>query len=1006
MKKKNIFNLFIFLVVFLLSSCANKNNDKITKTEEVVSTNNQETTTSIKPINYYDVSFFNPNSSLIDTITVEEGKKPIYTNIPTFDKKGYKLTFKSWDKEFSEVYSNQVYFAVYDEELINYKITYNLGDSTNDETNPTSYNIEDNNIVLKDPYSENHDFIGWYYNNELIKEIDTKLAKDITLTPKFELTEYKITYDLDGGTLENPQTEYTVIDYISIKNQPQKKGFNFVGWTGSNGEVPQKQFSCYPSELEKIENLHFVANYEPIDYSINYSNNLNLAVDMNVDLPKTYNILDENIKLNYPDFSQYGYEFDSYDITINNAYDGLTYHFDDKDEIDTSITGKVSVKFNYKPITYTIRCHYLDDDYEDIQYNVESDTFYLRKKTYDFYNFDCWTNSNSETLSSEINKGTVGNYDYYANYTPKTYNILLYSDGEKINTIEYNVTLGEIDLPKVEKAGYDFSYWTIGAVTSDYAYKGENTNVFKSDYLVDNRSDYPLTSNFTAREDTKYVIKYMVRNVDNTGYIEKEVVEKTGETGTIPTIEIKEFDGFENGHVSGEYYRIAGDGTTVYEVVYTRLKYKFITSKNIDEAGSINVTTNYEVPFEKEMDLIATPNYGYEFVGWYINDDLYSENSTDTYKMDACDINLVAKFKLKKFTISLTNKENIDITGAGSYDYMSFITLSSNIEGNTVAWYIDDELISISNSINIFVDKDINVEAKLSDGYLRDNDNIYFGSYPQTLVTDTVLTKAIGNYIKTLEIDPINFSFSSVFVYFEGKDKTQTKCMKYCDVDINNDGINDYRAIIFTDYRINYDSFTPVQSAYYSLQDDYGYELNTTYYFKYTPLKWDILNEDDDVVTLISNSILDNQMYRYYSSSPTSDLILYYYSDIRNWLNDDFYNLAFNSLEKNIMNIRSITNVDEHNGTVNEGTTFNDYVYLPSYTEILNYSNKNSFLLTDYAKIQNADTLYMTRTNSDYDCQIYYYGPTSGFSYGSTIGFNYKNITTNFGIKPVISINK
>ena len=640
----------------------------------------------------------------------------------------------------------------------------------------------------------------------------------------------------------------------------------------------------------------------------------------------------------------------------------------------------------------------MDDDYEDIQYNVESDTFYLRKKTYDFYNFDCWTNSNSETVSSEINKGTVGNYDYYANYTPKTYNILLYSDHEKINTIEYNVTLGEIDLPKVEKAGYDFSYWTIGAVTSDYAYKDEKTNVFKSDYLVDNRSDYPLTSNFTAREDTKYVIKYMLRNVDNTGYIEKDVVEKTGETGTIPTIEIKEFDGFENGHVSGEYYRIAGDGTTVYEVVYTRLKYKLITSKNIDEAGSINVTTNYEVPFEKEMDLIATPNDGYEFVGWYINDDLYSENSTDTYKMDACDINLVAKFKLKKFTISLTNKENIDITGAGSYDYMSFITLSSNIEGNTVAWYIDDELISISNSINIFVDKNVNVEAKLSDGYLRDNDNIYFGSYPQTLVTDTVLIKAIGNYINTLQYDPINFSFSSVFVYFEGKDKTQTKCMKYCDVDINNDGINDYRAIIFTDYRINYDSFTPVQSAYYSLQDDYGYELNTTYYFKYTPLKWDILNEDDDVVTLISNSILDNQMYRYYSSSPTSDLILYYYSDIRNWLNDDFYNLAFNSLEKNIMNIRSITNVDEHNGTTNEGTTFNDYVYLPSYTEILNYSNKNSFLLTDYAKIQNADTLYMTRTNSNYDCQIYYYDSTSGF--------NYKNITKNFGIKPVISINK
>ena len=39
-----------------------------------------------------------------------------------------------------------------------------------------------------------------------------------------------------------------------------------------------------------------------------------------------------------------------------------------------------------------------------------------------------------------------------------------------------------------------------------------------------------------------------------------------------------ELSGFRCETVSGEYFRIAGDGTTVYEVVYTRLKYKLITN--------------------------------------------------------------------------------------------------------------------------------------------------------------------------------------------------------------------------------------------------------------------------------------------------------------------------------------------------------------------------------------------------------------------------------------------
>ncbi|MCH5343691.1 MAG: InlB B-repeat-containing protein, partial [Acetatifactor sp.] len=53
------------------------------------------------------------------------------------------------------------------------------------------------------------------------------------------VTEYKITYDLDGGQVTGNPTTYTEDTDTFTLNNPTKTGYTFTGWTGSNGNTPE-----------------------------------------------------------------------------------------------------------------------------------------------------------------------------------------------------------------------------------------------------------------------------------------------------------------------------------------------------------------------------------------------------------------------------------------------------------------------------------------------------------------------------------------------------------------------------------------------------------------------------------------------------------------------------------------------------------------------------------------------------------------------------------------------
>ena len=82
------------------------------------------------------------------------------------------------------------------------------------------------------PVKSGYTFAGWYLGESRFG-FNTAITKDITLTAKWMVNQYTITYDLAGGTAEGNSDTYTVeTDTFTLKN-PTRPGYTFTGWSGT-----------------------------------------------------------------------------------------------------------------------------------------------------------------------------------------------------------------------------------------------------------------------------------------------------------------------------------------------------------------------------------------------------------------------------------------------------------------------------------------------------------------------------------------------------------------------------------------------------------------------------------------------------------------------------------------------------------------------------------------------------------------------------------------------------
>lgn len=151
---------------------------------------------------------------------------------------------------------------------------------------------------------------------------------------------------------------------------------------------------------------------------------------------------------------------------------------------------------------------------------------------------------------------------------------------------------------------------------------------------------------------------------------------------------------------------------------------------------------------------------------------------------------------------------------------------------------------------------------------------------------------------------------------------------------------------------------TPNESGY-TFSDSTTVNSSSTYYFKVEPIKWRILSESDGKALILCESIIANKRYNEYYSEAIEGVYANNYaeSEVRAWLNDQFYNIAFTELQKSLIQTTEVDNSVYSTGyDPNPYTCENtfDKIFLPSYREVKN---------TAYGFINDTDRYKVT---SDY----------------------------------------
>ena len=242
-------------------------------------------------------------------------------------------------------------------------------------------------------------------------------------------------------------------------------------------------------------------------------------------------------------------------------------------------------------------------------------------------------------------------------------------------------------------------------------------------------------------------------------------------------------------------------------------------------------------------------------------------------------------------------------------------------------------------------------------------DTIQFGTYPQTLIEST----------DALEAAVSNATWKS-YGYFSGTGLCDG-LMKPGDwmqfADFFCDGVK-YRAVKFIQYRPywsgsileNQDSFQKVRN----------YSLDTTYFFRYEPLTWRVL--DPSAGLIVCDRVIDTQTYQnmtwynqnddhyYQGIDSTVYCNDYATSDLRGWLNYDFYETAFTEDQKAVIQTTALNN-DAYSPDCAQYNSVgtNDNIFSLSYSDICNeaygFSTSSDRIAqgTEYAKYQGLEVI-------------------------------------------------
>ena len=223
--------------------------EKVYGFEDVYTKNEALTLYPVWNTNKYTITFDTNGGSGIAPITQDYGTEITTPDNPT--RKGY--TFKGWDKEIPKTMPAENITVKAQWEINQYTITFDTNGGS--EIAPITQDYGTEITAPDNPTRKGYTFKGWD------KEIpETMPAENITVKAQWEINQYTITFDTNGGSEIAPITQ----DYgtkITTPDNPTRKGYTFKGW---DKEIPKTM---------PAENITVKAQWEINQYTITFDTN-------------------------------------------------------------------------------------------------------------------------------------------------------------------------------------------------------------------------------------------------------------------------------------------------------------------------------------------------------------------------------------------------------------------------------------------------------------------------------------------------------------------------------------------------------------------------------------------------------------------------------------------------------------------------------------------------------------------------------------------------------------
>ena len=513
----------------------------------------------------------------------------------------------------------------------------------------------------EDPEVEGYTFDNWYLGDD-VYNFDKPLTDDVEIIAKMIPIEYDIQYDLDGGTVNGTnKTKYTIeTDSFDLIN-PEKEGYTFSGWTGSNGDSLQTRLTI---EKGSTGNKNYVAHFSPSD-GIKYT------------------VVHKYAKLDSDDYDiENEVLTGATETTLTPAFKSKTGFKNPTSQQELTITGdgNAKIEYIYERETYslTVNDHeYVESNKENGSYPFET-VITLKALEKEHYDFTKWSNnSTSNPLSFELTEDT----EITPEYSPKQYEISFNANGGvEVNPItkEYNTEIGT--LPETAKTDYIFDGWYDEGLT---------TKVTASDLVTGNVTYYAKWLKSVAlaelSTDSITINRLGTETIGVTNVEEEYKFESSNER--IATVT-------EDGLVTG-----VAKGTTTITITGT-------TSGQTKTVNVIVNANNYRVTFETNggstvepqdieentaiNPLPTTEKDNYIFDSWYVDETFTTKVDETTLVTE--NTTYYAKW-LKSVALAELNKESITLTRLDSDNI-----IASNVDEEYTYTSEDESIATVTET--------------------------------------------------------------------------------------------------------------------------------------------------------------------------------------------------------------------------------------------------------------------------------------------------------------------